>query len=214
MTRRSLLWTMLTALAALAAAGSAPRSPAPAAAEAWAITASIAESCSCRPPCPCVFGSPPTNQWCEGSRLVQIEKGHFGKVRLDGLSVVITFRMREWAKYYVSYTASDAQLLAAERLMSSAFPSFADYGVRGAERTPLTITRTPTRLKFAAPPFSVEMKMMKGRDGKPIEIRNLPAKFLRGYTQYVSVENSHQDTTHGFKYRGTSAFTAGLNARR
>ena len=98
--------------------------------------------------------------------------------------------------------------------MSSAFPSFADHGVRGTERTPLTITRTPTQLKFAAPPFSVEMKMMKGRDGKPITIRNLPAKFLRGYTQYVSVENSHGDATHGFKYQGTSAFTSRLDARR
>jgi hypothetical protein len=214
MTRGSLLWTMPAALAALATAGFAQRSPAPATAEAWAITASIAESCSCSSPCPRLLGSPPTYAWCEGSRLVQIEKGHFGGVHLDGLSVVVTFRVREWAKYYVSYPASDAQLLAAEELISHAFPAFASYGVRGTERTPLTITRTPTRLKFAAPFFSIDMEMMKGREGKPIEIRNLPAEFLRGYTQYLSVENSHHDATHGFKYQGTNAFTSRLDTRR
>ncbi len=215
MNRRTLLWTLSAVLAALAAS-SAPRSqaPAPAAVEAWAITASIAESCSCNPICPCFFGSPPTKEWCEGSRLVQIEKGHFGGVELDGLSVVVSFRMREWAKYYVSYAASDKQLSAVEKLISSVFPSFAEYGVTGTERTQLLITRAPTRLKFEAPAFRVDMEMMKGRDGKPIEVRNLPAEFLRGYTQYVSVENSHEDATSGFRYQGTNAFTSRLDARR
>jgi hypothetical protein len=205
---------MPAALAALAAAGPEPVRPTSAASEAWAVKARIAESCSCSPPCSRLFGALPAGVWCEGSRLVQIEKGHFGGVPLDGLSVIVTFRVGEWAKYYVSYPATDAQLLAAEKLMSGVFPAFAGYGVRGAERTPLTVTRTPTRLKFASPFCSVEMERMEGREGKPIEIRNLPAEFLRSYTQYVSVENSHHDATHGFEYRGTSAFTSRLDARR
>ncbi len=62
----------------------------------WAVNATIIDGCSCRVLCPCIFGSPATvgsaaTQEHEGHRscyfnaAFRVNKGHSGKVRLDGL---------------------------------------------------------------------------------------------------------------------------------
>src|SRR6516165_1261816 len=42
-------------------------------------------NCNCSWGCPCQFNGLPTNGNCRAFCFVQIEKGHFGDVRLDGL---------------------------------------------------------------------------------------------------------------------------------
>ena len=49
--------------------------------------------------------------------MVEIKEGHYGDVRLDGISVVTTFRFGEWVKLYVSENATDEQAKAAAQLM-------------------------------------------------------------------------------------------------
>jgi hypothetical protein len=62
----------------------------------WAMNATIIDGCSCRMLCPCIFGSPATvgsaathehegNRSCYFNAAFRINKGHYGKVRLDGL---------------------------------------------------------------------------------------------------------------------------------
>jgi uncharacterized protein DUF1326 len=62
----------------------------------WAINTTIIDGCSCRMLCPCIFGSPATvgsaathehagHRSCYFNQAFRVNKGHYGKVRLDGL---------------------------------------------------------------------------------------------------------------------------------
>ena len=68
--------------------------PPRAAAPAWHITATVAESCSCTISCPCNFGGEPNRNPCEGNRLIAIKSGHYEDVDLAGVSFLVTFTMR------------------------------------------------------------------------------------------------------------------------
>jgi len=186
--------------------------PTIASAESWALKADIVESCSCGPTCPCNFGLPMTNETCEGSRLYEIEKAHFGDVRLDDLRVIVTFRVGKWVKYYVSDGATDEQVQAVAPLISRVSPVF-DVDVLSVEKATLSVERTNTRVKFAGPASVVEIDLVKGLSGKSIEIDNLPYHDLANYVQYKSVENSHEGGEHSFEYSGTNGFTSTVDAQ-
>src|SRR5688572_15479142 len=62
----------------------------------WAVNATIIDGCSCRMLCPCIFGSPATvgsaathehagHRSCYFNQAFRVNKGHYGKVSLDGL---------------------------------------------------------------------------------------------------------------------------------
>jgi hypothetical protein len=62
----------------------------------WAVNATIIDGCSCRMLCPCIFGSPATvgsaathehagHRSCYFNQAFRVNKGHYGKVMLDGL---------------------------------------------------------------------------------------------------------------------------------
>lgn len=181
-------------------------------AQEWAIKADATESCCCNPACPCLFGSPPTLGHCDAVGLVEIKEGHYGEVRLDGISVVYTGRLGEWMKYSVSENASDGQVKAAAKLVEVA------YGIPGmkillTEKVPISIERTANKIKFSVPSSTVEIEMIKGFNGKPIKIQNLVAQNLPmphfiDYTQYKSIILSHDSKDKKFSYSGTNGVTA------
>jgi hypothetical protein len=51
----------------------------------WRMQGIQVSNCNCDFGCPCQFNSLPTHGDCRAYLFVQIEKGHFGKVSLDGL---------------------------------------------------------------------------------------------------------------------------------
>ena len=62
----------------------------------WTVNTTIIDGCSCRMLCPCIFGSPATvgsaathehagHRSCYFNQAFRVNKGHYGKVRLDGL---------------------------------------------------------------------------------------------------------------------------------
>jgi hypothetical protein len=53
----------------------------------WKITGQLEEACSCSAACPCWFDSKPTKPMCSGNQVLFIEKGNYGKVKLDGLAI-------------------------------------------------------------------------------------------------------------------------------
>src|SRR5260370_64259 len=53
----------------------------------WKITGQLEEACSCDAACPCWFDSKPTKMTCGGGQVLFIEKGSYGKVKLDGLAM-------------------------------------------------------------------------------------------------------------------------------
>ena len=178
----------------------------------WAIKADYTETCSCNPACPCLFGSPSTYGHCQGNNLIQIHKGHFGNVNLDGLNIVTTFSLGKWLKIYVNENATDEQIDAAVALLKLDETFGMIYSgkseILSVERAPINVKKTATHVKFSVPDSVAEIEMMKGRDGKPIRIQNLPPAFMVDHTQYKSVVNSHKSSDKEFKHSGTNGLTS------
>lgn len=53
----------------------------------WEIHGLAFGNCNCSYGCPCQFEADPTHGNCTGNGFVNIEKGHFGEVSLDGLKL-------------------------------------------------------------------------------------------------------------------------------
>jgi hypothetical protein len=56
----------------------------------WSLKGEWIKSCSCDYGCPCDFNAKPTQGWCKGLVAMRITKGHFGKVKLDGVTFAAT----------------------------------------------------------------------------------------------------------------------------
>ena len=57
----------------------------------WRIKGKHIVCCNCAFGCPCDFNAPPTYGICEGMEAFEIDQGHFGGVKLDGLRYAATF---------------------------------------------------------------------------------------------------------------------------
>lgn len=209
MRKQFLTWTLAIVLLALMSA--------PVGAEEWAIKADVSESCSCNPTCPCVFGSPPTLGHCDAVGLAEIEKGHYGDVVLDGISFVYTTRFGKWMKYTVSEEATDKQADAVGKLFGAAY-GMGKVEVLSSVKGHLTIEKTDGNVKFSAPGSTVEIEIVRGSNGQPIVIDNLPAEgvpfpHLNEYTQHKSVTLKHDSEDKEFSYSGTNGFTANIDAK-
>jgi hypothetical protein len=181
----------------------------------WAIKADYTESCSCNPACPCLFGSPSTHGYCRGNNLIEIKEGHYGDVRLDGVSVVTAFDLGKWLKIYLNENATDEQAKALLELLKLEQTFGIIYSGKSEllsqEKVPISIEKTSTKVKFSVPASMVEIEMMKGWGGKPIKIQNLPVPFMNDHIQYKSISMSHKNKDKEFKYSGTNGLTAKIN---
>ena len=176
----------------------------------WHVTAAVAESCSCDVSCPCNFGSNPTRMPCNGNRLISIKSGHYGEVDLSGVAFLITFTMRGWSKIYLSDQVTARQMSAVEALLPIAFAGF-HRGMLSFTKAPLTMEITEKRVTYSVPESSVDMEVMRGFDGKPVKVLNLPNPAYQDYTQYRSVVLRHDSADHRFNYSGTTGFTSTMD---
>jgi hypothetical protein len=199
--------TVLTSMSVLFVALIAPPR---AAAPNWHITATVAESCSCKVSCPCNFGGEPNRNPCEGNRLIAIKSGHYEGVDLAGVSFLVTFTMRTWSKVYVSDKVSEQQMAAVEALMPIAFAGF-HRGMLSFTKAPITMNITESRVTFSGPESSVVMDVMKGFGDKPVQILNLPNPAYQGYTQFRSVSHTHTSSNHTWSHTGTNGFTSTMD---
>jgi len=55
----------------------------------WRLKGNWIKNCNCAFGCPCDFNAPPTHGDCKGLVGMRVAQGHFGDVRLDGLSFVV-----------------------------------------------------------------------------------------------------------------------------
>ena len=176
----------------------------------WHLTATVAESCSCTVSCPCNFGGNPNRTPCEGNRLIAIKSGHFEDVDLAGVTFLITFEMRGWSKIYVNDTVSDRQKAAVESLLPIAFAGF-HRGMLSFTKAPITMEITDRKVTFSGPESSVEMDVMRGYDGKPVKILNLPNPAYQDYTQYRSISHTHKSEKASWNHSGTNGFTSTMD---
>ena len=176
----------------------------------WHLTATVAESCSCTVSCPCNFGGEPNRTPCEGNRLIAITVGKYEDVDLAGVAFIATFNMRNWSKIYVSDKVSDKQMAAVEALLPIAFAGF-HRGMLSFTRAPITMEVTEKKVKFSGPESSVEMDVMAGFGGKPVQIKNLPNPAYQDYTQYKSVSHTHSSDKARWSHSGTNGFTSQMD---
>ena len=81
LTRALTLTLALAAPIAALAADAGPKTP-------WRISGDLSEACSCSVPCSCNFGEGPSPQhFCWALFSLGIQKGRYGKTKLDGLRV-------------------------------------------------------------------------------------------------------------------------------
>jgi hypothetical protein len=119
--------------------------------------------------------------------------------------------MRSWSKVYVSDKVTPQQMAAVEALMPLAFAGF-HRGMLSFTKAPITMELTDSRVRFSGPESSVDMEVMKGFGGKPVQVMNLPNPAYQNYTQFKSVTHQHTAVDHGFRYTGTTGFTSTMTA--
>ena len=56
----------------------------------WRLEGEWLKNCSCAYGCPCDFNARPTEGWCKGLIAMNVKKGHFNDVRLDGVKWAVT----------------------------------------------------------------------------------------------------------------------------
>ena len=169
-------------------------------AQQWAVKADAADGCSCQGPCPCTFGNPPTLGYCQGNMLWEIKEGNHGDVRVDGLSVVITYDFGKWTKLYISDKATDDQVDAIKQIIQK--QQTLPFGeILSVEKIPLSVERSASKVAFSAPASTVEMEVVKGSNGKPTKILN--SFLISEYTLYKTIKTTHQTEDTKFSYSGT-----------
>jgi hypothetical protein len=90
---------------------------------------------------------------------------------------------------------------------------FAIEDVVEVKNVPITIERKDGWMKIALPNTDIEIEVMKGKNGLPIKIDNLPwpgfpAPPLIDHTQYKTIVLKHEGGEQQFDYSGSNGFTA------
>jgi len=131
--RKETLKTILTLIAAVGVIQTAARA---AEEPAWSIEAKEISVDSCDAHCPCPLGLAPTHGHCDYVSLWQVENGHYGDVKLDGVKFGIAGSFTQkvvgepvkntFVAYYIDSGASAEQKEALRKLFTG--PSFAAQG--------------------------------------------------------------------------------------
>lgn len=91
----------------------------------WSIEGRMYTNCNCAYGCPCQFNALPTHGDCQAAVAIEIDKGHHGNTKLDGLKLAGVFRWpgaihegRGEALAIVDERADDAQRDAVLRILT------------------------------------------------------------------------------------------------
>jgi hypothetical protein len=131
----------------------------------WHVAGDWFDNCSCDVACPCTFAQAPDNGFCEGVLCWHVQHGHYGDVKLDGLSFVRVGRWEGdlWAGtakgvfgIFIDERADERQAEALPLIFggrAGGFPAqvaalFAGREGRGVERAGITFEIAPDRAQW------------------------------------------------------------------
>lgn len=167
----------------------------------WEIKAKEFANCNCAYGCPCQFNALPTNGNCEAVVAMEIERGHYGDIKLDGLRMGGIF---QWpgavheghgkCQPFVDVRADEKQREALLKIMSGqdTDPMATMFAVYFS-----TLEKVYDPI-FAPIEFEVDVDGRKGRYVVPglVEARGEPIKNpVTGAEHRVRIE-----LPHGFEY--------------
>lgn len=182
----------------------------------WSVKASYLDACCCAPSCPCLFGSSPTLGYCEGVTLIDFEKANYGDVELDGVKVLAVYRGGTWIKFYVDEGATVEQTDAAVTLLPTFEAFFAIENVVEVNNVPISIEHGEGTIKISTPNTTAHVRVMKGKNGQPIKIVNLPSPSFPAppfldHTQYETILLKHESDEQSYEHSGTNGFTTTID---
>jgi hypothetical protein len=207
MTKKSLIPVLiLCSITAL----STPTRAAAADKTSWKVNGELEEACSCRAACPCWFKSIPSRMTCDGTQIIFITKGHYGKVPLDGLAVAQFVQSPEhqsmfesFGKWnfdyvYIDEKADEQQRAALKELAQHFFPPPAKE--RKFQFVPISRTINGDEHTTTVGKYSVCSGHLieGGYDGAP-KVSNPPLadpthkEFLQGQTTKLTYTDAGQD---------------------
>jgi hypothetical protein len=120
----------------------------------WRIIAEEVASCNCAWGCPCQFNALPTTGHCEALAALDIERGHFGATKLDGVKFAQVFHWdgpvhegNGWRRLILDERSTPEQRAAIEALTS---------GLQGHPYFEIFSAMAPNALEPVVAPIEIE----------------------------------------------------------
>lgn len=182
--------------------------------EKWHVSGHYLESCNCKPACPCIFLSPPTEGVCGVVIGWHIDSGRFAAVDLSGLNVALAAdspgAMHEvpWkVALYLDARASEEQKNALMTIFSG---KGGGHPARLAAHIGevLGVASVPIKFELAGKHASlnvgavaaVDIETMAGAGGADITISGHPLCIAPGFPAVVAKSKSLRYEDHGYKW--------------
>lgn len=168
----------------------------------WEIHGREFVACNCIYACPCQFNALPDKGWCEAAVVYEIDRGHYGNVKLNGVRVGATYKWpgavhegNGTMQLFIDSGATDEQAAALEKIMTGRDTD------EMATMWWIFHAMSPNRLETKRVPITAEFDI-DARTGKASvgDIYDLSAEPIRnpvtGQPHRVRI-----DLPHGFEYR-------------
>ena len=170
----------------------------------WSIEADFLQGCNCNYGCPCEFEAPPTMGYCEGMGVWKINKGQYGKVKLDGLGLAFTAR---WPKA-IHEGNGTAALLIDEKADQEQRKALFQIASGQAGGVPFEIIAT-TFTKVLDPQYVSFQFNLKGRNSS-VKLGNVMSLALEPIKNPVTGEAEGLRIEHetGFIFKGAEVVSA------
>ncbi|MGE0114908.1 MAG: DUF1326 domain-containing protein [Steroidobacteraceae bacterium] len=167
----------------------------------WEIQGRELINCNCAYGCPCQFNALPTKGYCEAVGAITIDKGHYGDVSLDGLSVGMAMKWpgpihegKGQCQPFVDARATDKQREALLKILSG---QDTDPGTTIFSVFATTYEKVFDPI-FAPISFDVDINTRQGKItvGNAMEVKGEPIRNpITGAEHRARIE-----LTHGFEY--------------
>lgn len=137
---------------------------------AWHLKGEGLVCCPCTAPCPCRSNAPPTHGHCENTGAYRIREGHYGNIRMDG----VTFAAVQGSMgletsplfLYADRLVTDEQLIALERIFQSSNP-LRPLLFLNVKRSSVSVVRSEEDKTYEVKvPGVLELKIQRRLDGK------------------------------------------------
>ncbi len=173
----------------------------------WELKGNLSEACSCRVPCTCNFRSGPSpHHFCWAMFSLDIKKGHYGKVKLNGLHLAAAHADKA-VVWYIDERARPKQFAALKAIARglgyyhSELPAFFE-----AAHITQVVTDKGNEVEIEGHGgFKADYVM--GGDGKnPIVVENITAwnlpRSIKGRTEYLRYTDGHGNK---LDFKGTNS---------
>lgn len=180
----------------------------------WQVEGTYMESCSCEAICPCIVLSTPTKGDCRALVAWQIDKGHDGGVKLDGLNMALLVhspgKMHEtkWkAAIYVDSRAAPPQRESLLRIFGGkagghpAAMAALIGQIVGVKDAAIAIRKEGKGYSVRIPAaVDMELEPIGGPDGGNVTVSNHLLAIAPGFPAVVARSRRSRITDHGWDW--------------